>query len=111
MAEASGVAIEVDGSAIIIREETKAICEYLGLNPLEILGSGSLLASVHPEDAPLSISALNAAGIRAALIGRVVEGRGVWITSANGSRRELLPPERDGVYEVLEEKLGGSRSQ
>ncbi len=104
MAFASKVSIEVDLDLIPIRDETRRICSHLGLNPLNILSSGSLLAAVREDEAEKAVQALKKEGIRSEIIGRVKEGSGVWIIK-DGKREALKPPLRDEVYEVLEKLL------
>jgi hydrogenase expression/formation protein HypE len=74
LATASGVRLDVDRSAVPVREETAEICEATGVDPLRIFGSGALLATV-PEDAvDAALAALDAEGIRAGEIGIVSDG-------------------------------------
>lgn len=51
LATAAGATLRVDASAVSIYDETRAICDALGLDPLGLLASGALLAIVSPEDA------------------------------------------------------------
>jgi hydrogenase maturation factor len=72
VAEAAGVGLRVDWAAVPVLEECRAICAALGLDPLGLLASGSLLAALAREDVPAALSRLGAAGIPAAVIGEVV---------------------------------------
>ena len=51
LATAAGATLRVDARAIRIRDETRAICAALGLDPLGLLASGTLLAVVSDADA------------------------------------------------------------
>ncbi len=51
LATAAGATLRVDASAILIHDETRVICDALGLDPLGLLASGALLAIVSAEDA------------------------------------------------------------
>jgi len=104
IAVSSNVSIEIDASSIPIREETRRICSHLGLNPLNILSSGALLAAVKGEEAEKAVKALEKEGISSAIIGNVKKGRGVWVIR-DKERIALNPPPRDEVYEVLESLL------
>ena len=46
---ASGLVVEVDGAAIPVLPETRTICRDLGLDPLGLIGSGSLLVGCREE--------------------------------------------------------------
>ena len=76
IAEASQVAIEIDESATPIREEVKAFCEILGLDPLYLANEGKIVAIAPPNEADAALAALRAhpLGKRAAIIGRVHSG-------------------------------------
>jgi len=73
LATASGVRLDVDRSAVPVREETAEICEAMGVDPLRIFGSGALLATVPEDAADDALAALDAEGIRASEIGVVTE--------------------------------------
>ena len=69
LAEASCHVIEVDIDAIPVYEETRRLCELLGVDPLGLIASGSLLiACAEPQSDDL-LASLAAAGIPAARIG------------------------------------------
>ena len=76
IAEAAGVGIELDETAIPIAEEVRGACEILGLDPLYVANEGKLLAFVAESRADAALAALRAhpLGREAAAIGRVVEG-------------------------------------
>ncbi len=76
IAEASGIAIEIDERATPIREEVKAFCEILGLDPLYLANEGKIVAVAPPDEADAALAALRAhpLGRRAAIVGRVRSG-------------------------------------
>ena len=43
IAEASGVGLEIDLKKIPLKQETVEICEFFGINPYELISSGSML--------------------------------------------------------------------
>lgn len=100
MAEASGVGLEVDLKKIPIRQETVEICEFFGISPYQLISSGSMLIAA--DDGAAVARAISGAGINAAIIGRVTEGRDrvAW----NGDERRYLgPPKEDELYSVPRE--------
>jgi hydrogenase maturation factor len=102
LAEAARVGLEVDESAIPILPETRTLCERLGLDPLGLIASGTLLLAVAPGDVTAILSALGEAGIAAARVGHVVEREpNVVLRCATGER--LLPRfERDEIARLFE---------
>jgi hydrogenase expression/formation protein HypE len=87
----SGVAIEVEETAIPIREAVRGACELLGLDPLYVANEGKLIAIVAPEAAGAVLDAMrrHPLGANSAVIGTVSAGpRGlVTMRTAYGSRR------------------------
>jgi hydrogenase expression/formation protein HypE len=80
LADASGVGVALDESAIPIRPEVKGACEMLGLDPLYVANEGKLMAVVPPDEADAVLQAMRAhpLGRNAAIVGTVVpEHRGM----------------------------------
>jgi len=71
IASASGVSIEIEETLTPIREEVKAFCEILGLDPLYLANEGKLVAVVPPDEADAALTAMraNPLGSGARLIG------------------------------------------
>jgi hydrogenase expression/formation protein HypE len=82
IAEQSRVGIQLEESAIPIREEVRGACEMLGLDPLYVANEGKLIAIVAPEaaDAVLSAMRADALGKNAQMIGTVVESASPIVT-------------------------------
>ena len=90
-AQAAGVGIEIEESALPLREAVKGFCEILGLDPLYLANEGKLVLVLPAERAEAALAAMRAhpAGERAAVIGRVLpapEGTVVMKTLFGGTR-------------------------
>ena len=72
-AHAAGVGLEIDATRMPVLPESRIICDALGLDPMGLIASGALLATVAPEDAVTLITALGSEGISAFEIGRLTE--------------------------------------
>ncbi len=97
LAEAAGLGVELRADDMLWLPQTMAVCAERGLDPLGLLGSGTLLASVDPQAANSALAALHDAGVRGAVIGRV--GAGITATLVVGGLKRLLP--RFGRDEAL----------
>lgn len=89
----AGVGIEVEETAIPVREEVRAVCEMLGLDPLYAANEGKVVIAVAPQAAEAAMAALQAhpLGREAAIIGRVTAehpGR-VVLRTPLGARRVI----------------------
>lgn len=102
MAYAAGRGLVVDAGRIYLFPETEAFCRALALEPLGVMASGALLVAAAPDESPRMIEALAAAGIRAGVIGQVIEGPpAVRLKTASG----LVPMpsyERDELARLFE---------
>jgi len=91
IAEQSCVAIRLEESEILVREEVRGACEMLGLDPLYVANEGKLVAIVAPEAADVVLAAMrrNALGKDARVIGTIIESSSpiVTIRTALGTSR------------------------
>ncbi len=74
IAASSGAGIEIDANSVPVREDVKAACETLGMDPLFVANEGKLVAMVSAESADRVLEAMraNPQGREARIIGRVV---------------------------------------
>ena len=98
LASASGCGLELYPDRIPLLALTEEICGRLGLDPLRLIASGSLLIAV--ADGRGLVEALAGAGIPAAVIGRLLPGR-ERILVRDGARLPLEPPGADELYQAL----------
>lgn len=100
MAERAGVGLEVDLKKIPVKQETIELCEYFDINPYGLYSAGSLLAGT--ERAEELTAELAAAGIPAAVIGRVTGGNDRVIRNGEDVRF-LDRPKQDEWYRKFDE--------
>jgi hydrogenase expression/formation protein HypE len=80
----------IDMAKIMIFPETIKICDLLHLNPLGLLGSGSLIICCKPKAKKQLIAEITAANIAVACVGKVMEP-GIGIDSRRGGQPEKWP--------------------
>jgi hydrogenase expression/formation protein HypE len=75
IAEAAGVKIAVEQNLIPVREDVRAACEMLGLDPLHVANEGRFVAFVAAKDTAHALQILRGYGVAtgAVLIGKVAE--------------------------------------
>lgn len=95
--EAAGVGITADLAKIPIRQETIEVCEVFGLNPYQMMSSGSLLIGC--ANGNLMVEELEKAGIAAAVIGRATDSNDRVIVKGEETRF-LEPPGSDELYKI-----------
>jgi hydrogenase expression/formation protein HypE len=102
LARQSSVGIVIEEAEIPVKEEVKAACELLGLDPIYVANEGKLVAIVDPADADQILARMrkNRYGRDAVIIGEVTSqhpGKVVMRTKLGPSRivdmlsGELLP--------------------
>ncbi len=106
LSTAGGFGIRVRLEKIPVFPETGTICRMLGVHPLGLIGSGSLLISCRPGSRRRLESACRRAGIRATCIGEVLnKGPGVEATR-NGRAARWPAFEVDEIARLFEREAG-----
>ncbi len=101
MAAASSLGFVIYEGSIIVNEETRIICDILGVDPLKTISSGSLLISAKPEYAPSIVEVLNKAGIKASIIGEFKEHVFGWkMVKVDGSVVDISEPVLDELWRI-----------
>ncbi len=95
LAESAGLGIEIYEENIPIAAETAEICSVLGVDPLRLISSGSMLIVCENTDI---LKALEEENIKAAVIGRITD-KGRYIIR-NGDKVPLNEPDSDELYKV-----------
>ena len=97
LSTAGGHRLRIQLDSIPIYPETEKVCAALGLDPLGLLGSGTMLLSCAPGQAEALQTAVRAAGIEITEIGVALHG-GHGIEALRGDRPAAWPVfERDEV--------------
>ncbi|MEO1927598.1 MAG: hydrogenase expression/formation protein HypE [Nautiliaceae bacterium] len=96
--KASGVGIEIEEEKLPISDEVIGLCEIFGFEPMDLANEGTFVVAVDAQDAKKAEQVLKQFNDKASIIGEVVEGNKVVLTSPWGSKRyielpkgELLP--------------------
>jgi hydrogenase expression/formation protein HypE len=89
LAEATGLGIEIDHSAVLVHPETSAITDALGIDPWGLIASGALLFVVPEDQVDGALRTLEGIKVPVARIGRL---------TANANERTLV---RDGVRDAI----------
>ena len=99
LAQRAGVGLEIDLKKIPLKQETVEICEFLELNPYELLSGGCLLMAT--DNGQALTDALAREGILAAVIGRTTAGKDRVIYNED-EKRYLDKPKADQIYALAQ---------
>jgi hydrogenase expression/formation protein HypE len=97
LALAAGCGATIDRAAVPIMPETAAIADALGLDPLGMLASGSLLAAAEPS----AVERLLGIGFAVTPIGELTDARNGFVLRTDGVERELPAFDSDETARVL----------
>jgi hydrogenase maturation factor len=100
MAEASGVGIEVWADKIPVAPATQLICFSLGLDPLKLMSSGSLLLAVQQSDSLIVRRALSKFRIKLTEVGKLTNRSKGRVLVRQGKIEALRAVPRDELYRV-----------
>lgn len=107
VAEASGVAIRVYEERLFILPEVERVVEAFSrltgipVDPYASISEGTLIATVRREKAGMALELLRERGIRAEVIGEVVQGGGVTLVRRDGREEDIQPPSQDPFWPVF----------
>jgi len=106
VAEASEVSIRVFREKLFVRDDVmkvlEAFSELTGIkvDPFASISEGTLIAAVRRGLEDRALELLRSRGIEAAVIGEVVEGKGVYLVD-DGSERLIRQPEQDPFWPLF----------
>jgi hydrogenase expression/formation protein HypE len=106
IATASGLGIEVAQESIPISKETLSVCAVLGVDPLKLISSGTLLLAVERGREDLALQAISSVGSRATVIGKFTRGRVV--LTKDKSRTVVSTPPRDEIWRLHQQRRSRS---
>lgn len=101
ISEACALGFTVNEAEMPIHEETMAISKALGVDPLKLLSSGSLLMCVDPDMSKAIIEGLKKISVNANVIGKITEGPCV-IIDRDGVERTAGEVLQDELFRILE---------
>ena len=106
LAQASAATLRVDLAPVPVIEETQAICDALGLDPMGLLASGALLAVVGAEDCDAAIARLAEVQIACQVIATVEAGPARVILGPKESTAPITRFARDELARFFDESRG-----
>ena len=102
LAVSSSVRIELEEELIPVSDIVQGFTGILGLDPLTMGNDGKMIIAVSPKDAEKAVGILrrNKYGRNAVAAGQVLEGKGVYLRTALGGLRRVLPLRGEGLPRI-----------
>ncbi|MEM2103373.1 MAG: AIR synthase family protein [Candidatus Bathyarchaeia archaeon] len=102
MADASGLGLKVFEEKIPVAKETREICSFFKIDPLQLISSGALLIASEKDKAGKIVKKLKAHRIEASIIGEFLASKSERMLIRRGGVKEPLPrPECDHLWSAL----------
>ena len=102
LTDAAKVGFQVYEEKILIPEETRKICAYFEIDPLQLISSGSLLVVAEEEKTDEIISSLSRNGVQSSIIGEVIyPALGRNYVTKTGEKTALVRPVSDHLWTAL----------
>ncbi len=108
LALASGFALSVDPDALLVREETRAVCAPLGIDPHGLIASGALLVACSPDATEAVARAIRASGACCSVVARATSGPPALRRADTG--KELPWSHRDELARALDSLTTGEEA-
>lgn len=102
LAGASNAGLRLQADQLPLLQEGRVLCDAFGLDPLGVIASGALLATVPAAQAADAVQACNAAGIASYDIGRVVTPADGLLLCSQDATRQLPSFTRDEIVKLFE---------
>lgn len=106
LADAANVGFKVYEDRIQIPIETRKICNFFSIDPIQLINSGSLLIAVGEDEATELLKNLESNGIAASEIGMITNVSKIrTLVKKNGRVVKLVRPVSDHLWKALAESL------
>jgi hydrogenase maturation factor len=106
LADASNVGFQIYEEKILIPEETRAICAFFDVDPLQLISSGSLLIVAEKEKSEEIVDKLSQNGVYASIIGETTKPEcGRKIVTRSGEKVDLIRPISDHLWKALAKQI------
>jgi len=106
IATASGLGLEVAQESIPISMETLKVCAVVGVDPLKLISSGTLLLSVEPGKEDRVLDAISSVNSSASVVGRFTRGKVV--LTRGKSRTVVSTAPRDEIWRLHQQSQSRS---
>lgn len=102
MADASNVGVKVYEDRVRVAEETRQICSFFRIDPLQLISSGALLIAADPEHVEDMVDTLHQKRIQASIIGEFTDTPTKrTLVKKTGARVKLPRPASDHLWKAL----------
>lgn len=110
IARAAQVGLVIDQEKIIVQETVAKICDFFQIDPYASISEGTLIITCRPLQANAVVARLADKGIRASIVGEVVEPAQGIHYFAQHQKRELVHPKVDPFWSAFGRAASAART-
>jgi hydrogenase maturation factor len=99
--DASKIGFGIYKDAIPIDDSTKAICDALEINPMELISSGCMIICCNEKHSTEVVNTIQSRGVSASVIGKTVENPNHRIIVTDSDSFALPRPTTDALWDAL----------
>jgi hydrogenase maturation factor len=98
VAQASGVGMAIDKEKIIVQDAVRKVCDLFGIDPYSSISEGTLIIACRPHKAKEVVRRLGDKGIKAGMVGEIVDREKGMRIFEKGTSAELVHPKVDPFW-------------
>jgi hydrogenase maturation factor len=103
LCDASGVGFRIDLDRIPVHDATRQVCDRLSIDFMELISSGCMLMTCDPDHSEDIVSALQAEGVSATVIGTIQSETQERMCKYDGEIKPLPRPSTDALWDALKQ--------
>ncbi|MEO0228227.1 MAG: AIR synthase family protein [candidate division WOR-3 bacterium] len=105
IAQAANLGVRIEKEKIVIEDCVKEICNFFGIDPYKSISEGTLIITCREQKAEKVIETLKEKGIRASIVGEMVEQKYGMILIEEGKEKPLEHPKVDPFWKAFYDAL------
>ncbi|MFX1265605.1 MAG: AIR synthase family protein, partial [Promethearchaeota archaeon] len=105
LCDASDVGFRINLDRIPVHDATRQVCDRLSIDFMELISSGCMLMTCDPDHSKDVVSALQAEGVLATVIGTIESESQERMCKRNGEFKPLPRPSTDALWDALKQLI------
>jgi len=105
IAQAANLGVRVEKERIVVEDCVTEICRYFGIDPYASISEGTLIIACKEHKAEKVVKALSRKGIKASIVGELVNSKQGMILVEKGKERKLKHPVVDPFWQAFYDAL------
>ncbi|MEO0165545.1 MAG: AIR synthase family protein [candidate division WOR-3 bacterium] len=105
IAQAANLGVRIEKEKIVIEDCVKEICNFFGIDPYKSISEGTLIITCREHKAEKVIETLKEKGIRASIVGELIDKKYGMVLIEEGKEKPLEHPKVDPFWKAFYDAL------